>query len=333
MNKILVLFLVFMLTCEVFAQDIHWSQFTENQLYLSPANSGNFEGTTRLSALYRDQWRSVTKPFQSFAFNFDKRWEKNENFGLGFYFLNDVSGDGKFKTIELNVMPSYTKLLKKDSSQSIRSGLQIGFNHRQFTFPNFYFDEQYNGISYDPNSPITENLITDKKNNLTLGAGVVYEFRTKKKSTHKFGFSAYNLNQANQGFYGEKVKRDPRLLFFTIHQFKLGEKSILIPSFLFQSQGTYREIVIGSQVRYTLRNESKNYKAIYGGLFLRNQEAIYLNLGLNLNKFQIGLSYDINISSLKPASAAKGGFEISLIYIFSKFKAKQIQHRICPEFI
>ena len=38
--------------------------------------------------------------------------------------------------------------------------------------------------------------------------------------------------------------------------------------------------------------------------------------------FQIGLSYDINISSLKTASESRGGFELTLQYVFAKDPSK-----------
>ena len=332
MRTIAFVFLVFI--CELsFAQDIHWSQFFNNSLYLSPANSGNFKGNARIISSYREQWKSVTKPFKTFSFSYDTHLKKNQDVGLGFLLFNDNSGDGKFKTIELQLMPSYRKFLNKDSTQQLTAGLQIAFNHRQFTFPNFYFDEQYNGLNYDPNAPITEELITSKRNNLSLGTGISYEVIKDKKHSFQFGFSAFNLNQPNQGFYGEKVKRDVRLSLFANATVKLNEKINVLPSILFQKQGTFRELIFGSQVKYTLKNDAKSYKAISGGIFMRKKDAFFLNFGIGLNNFYVALSYDVNISNLKPASNSRGGFELNLKYIFNKYNPKQIQHRVCPEFI
>ena len=47
----------------------------------------------------------------------------------------------------------------------------------------------------------------------------------------------------------------------------------------------------------------------------------------------VGLSYDINTSTLVPASKARGGFEIAVRYIMYRFKPKRIEHRVCPDFI
>ncbi|MES2589789.1 MAG: PorP/SprF family type IX secretion system membrane protein [Bacteroidota bacterium] len=331
--KYFIFFLFCFLGTILLAQDVHWSQFNDNPLYVNPANSGNFKGNNRFIANYRDQWRSVTKPFQTFSFSYDSHYKKNQNIGLGFLLLNDSDGDGKFKTFELQIMPSLRKFLTKDSAHQLISGIQLAFNHRQFTFPNFYFDEQYNGINYDENLPITEELVTSKQNNLSLGAGLLYEYRINRKQNLQLGFSAFNLNQPNQGFYGETVKRDIRLTFFSKIRFNLNQKLDLFPSLLCQIQGTYRELVFGTHLKYCLKNDLKAYKAISAGIYYRKKDAYILNLALDINRWKLGFSYDINFSNLKPASASRGGFELSLKYIISKFQPKQIQHRVCPEFI
>ncbi|MCE3296183.1 MAG: hypothetical protein K0R65_1897 [Crocinitomicaceae bacterium] len=316
-----------------FAQDVHWSQFFDNPVFLNPASAGNFKGTSRFHLQYRDQWRSVTKAFQTFSFSYDTRLRDKPQFGLGFLVLNDVSGDGKFKTLEMQAAPSYTKILNRDSSDVLSFGAQIALNHRNFTFPNFYFDEQYNGVNFDPNLPVTEELVTEKRTNLSLGFGAKYRHRFDRKKSLETGLSAFNINQPNQGFYGDKVKRDLRLCFFFNFDLKLKDKLGLLPSVLFQKQGSYTEIIVGSRVKYTLKSEEKSYKAVYGGVFFRTSDAFYLNLGLDYNTWYFGLSYDVNISTLTPASGNRGGFELVTRYVINRFKPKQIQHRICPEFI
>lgn len=333
MLRIKLFFLILLLIGPVFAQDVHWSQFYDNPVVLNPANSGDFKGTSRFHINYRDQWRSVTKPFQSFSLTYDTRLQQRREFGLGIVLLNDVSGDGKFKTLEVQLAPSWEKLLQKDTSQVLAFGAQLALNHRNFTFPDFYFDEQYNGTSYDPALPVTEELITDKRTNLSLGFGTKYKHRFDRKKSIEIGLSAFNINQPNQGFYGVKVKRDLRLSFFAQAELKLQDQLSLLPVLLLQKQGTYTEFILGSRMKYTLKKEEKNYKALYGGLFLRAKDAFYLNFGLDYNNWYVGLSYDVNISTLVPASARRGGFELVTRYVLNRFKPKQIQHRICPEFI
>jgi hypothetical protein len=46
-----------------------------------------------------------------------------------------------------------------------------------------------------------------------------------------------------------------------------------------------------------------------------------------------GLSYDINFSKLMPASNIRGGIELSVRYIITRFNPKKVLHRVCPDYI
>jgi len=66
------------------------------------------------------------------------------------------------------------------------------------------------------------------------------------------------------------------------------------------------------------------------GRFSNLTDAVIPYLGLDVGSFTLGLTYDVNVSSLKPASQGQGGFEISLIYIR---KPSEGQKTIpCPRF-
>jgi len=52
--------------------------------------------------------------------------------------------------------------------------------------------------------------------------------------------------------------------------------------------------------------------SLYTGVYYRPNDAVIPYIGIGTPKMQLGLSYDINISSLKTATQSRGGFEISL---------------------
>ena len=54
---------------------------------------------------------------------------------------------------------------------------------------------------------------------------------------------------------------------------------------------------------------------LYLGSWIRFGDAIIPYVGLEFGEFHVGATYDVNVSSLKPASNMRGGAEISLIYI------------------
>ncbi|MEJ6617514.1 MAG: PorP/SprF family type IX secretion system membrane protein [Crocinitomicaceae bacterium] len=333
MRKLLIILFQLMLTNAVEAQDIHWSQFNDNPLFQNPGNAGNFNGDYRFVANYRDQWRSVTVPYTTLSLSADGKLAKHKNLGYGILFFHDVVGDGSLRTIELQGNVSYLIKLSKDSTHTVRSGLNIGMNHRQLNFDQLYFNNQYDGIQYNPSLSSNEVLSNDRKTNFSLGIGAVYEYYVNKRFNIIGGVGAYNLNKPNQGFYNDVILRDIRTNIFAKGIYKIGFDWDIIPSVNLSFQGKYNEIIFGSSFKYTLKDRLGEYRAFYAGGWFRNKDAGYLSLGMDYQSWFVGLSYDINFSKLVPASRARGGFEIAVRYILHRFKPKKIVHRICPDYI
>lgn len=316
-----------------FGQDIHWSQFNDNPVFQNPANTGHFNGDIRYIGNYRDQWRSVTKAFSTLSASVDTKLLKHKQFGFGGLLFHDVVGDGQFRTIELQFNAAYTLKLTSDSTHSIRPGVNVGLNHRQLNTDQFYFDNQFDGIQFNPGASSNEIFQTDRKSNLSVGTGIIYEYYRNKRFNITGGMSFFNLNKPNQGFFNTEVKRDIRFNFFAKGIYKIGFDWDILPAIQLNLQGTYREFLIGSRAKYTVIDRLGEYRAFYGGLFYRNQDAMFLSLGMDYQQWFFGLSYDVNFSKLVPASHARGGFEIAVRYIMYRFKPKKIVHRICPDYI
>ncbi len=330
MIRILLTHILLLTTFFTKAQDIHWSQFNDNPIFQNPAQSGFFDGDYRFIGNYRDQWRSVTVPFSTFSMSADTRFEK---IGTGILFFHDVAGDGKFRTIELNGNIAYPFFLTKDSLHQLRLGANFGMNHRQFNFDQFYFDNQYNGMNYDPTLPTGENIGNEKKTNFTIGLGGIYRYFIHKRMNFTGGIGIFNLNRPDQGFYGSNIPRHIRTNIFLRSFYQFGYDWDLLPSISLSFQQKYRELVIGSSVKYTLVERLGEYRAFYGGLWWRNKDAMFLTLGMDYQDWFFGISYDINLSKLIPASHARGGIEFAIRYILHRFKPSKNYFRICPDYI
>lgn len=312
------------------AQDIHWSQFNDNQLFQNPGHAGHFDGDFRFIGNYRDQWRSVTVPFSTTAVSVDGKFK---NFGWGINMFNDQAGDGKFRTVEMQGNISYAIKLTQDSTHVLRPGVNFGMNHRQINWNALYFDNQYNGYVFDPGAPTGENYQSSRKTNMSLGVGMIYEWYRDNRFKVLAGAGAFNLNRPNQGFYDLEIPREIRMNAFVKGTFQLNEKWDVIPSAQFSTQGVYKELVIGGSGKYHLTGKKDVYSALYGGLWWRNKDAAYLSFGYDYKDLFVGISYDINFSKLVPASQLRGGIEFAVRYVIRKFNPKRIIHRVCPDYI
>lgn len=326
--KSLTIIFLFLVHSMMYGQDIHWTQFNDNPLFQNPGNAGAFQEDFRFIANYRNQWRSVTVPFSTNSFSADTRYK---GWGVGLLAFHDQVGDGKLRTVECQANINRPINLSILPNHTIRPGLNIGFNYRQINWSSLYFDNQYNGYIFDPNAPSNESFQSDSKTNLSLGLGLVDDWKYSDRLTFHSGISAFNLNRPNQGFYNQVVLRDARWNIFTKASYALSSDWTLLPSFQYSKQGKYQECMLGGLARYAFSTRDK--VNLYGGLWWRNKDAMSMNIAYEKGPLYCGISYDVNFSKLVPASNARGGFEIAVKYVISRFKPKQIIHRVCPDFI
>jgi len=315
-----------------YGQDIHWSHVNRQPLYQNPGNTGLFKGDVRLTGNYKDQWRNVSVPFSTFALGVDGKW-KAKGINIGGLLFHDQVGDGKFTTLELQLSASKQVKLTSDSVHCLSFGVQAGINYRQVNMSKFYFDNQFNGVFFDPTLPTQENFASDARTNLSFATGAVYTWSPSQEEQLTVGLGGFNLNRPNQGFYGAKVTRDIRLSLFGTYLKPLNDDWAVIPGLSFNVQGIYRELVLGGQARYTLINRLGVFRAVDGGIWFRNRDAVIVRAGIAIQNWSVAISYDTNISKLVPASNLRGGLELSAHYILTRFKPKNVIHRVCPDYI
>src|SRR6266540_82076 len=88
-------------TTAIKAQDPHFSQFFEAPLLRNPSLAGLFAGDIRIQGVYRNQWGSVTTPYQTGSFNMEYKQpigKANDFITTGLQILYDRAGTTNFTT-------------------------------------------------------------------------------------------------------------------------------------------------------------------------------------------------------------------------------------------
>jgi hypothetical protein len=116
-------------------------------------------------------------------------------------------------------------------------------------------------------------------------------------------------------------------------EFPVSENIDVIPTLLYQHQGKYNETVAGAFGKYYLTPVNGMSTAISLGAFYRVKDAFIIAAGMDYMNFNVGVSYDINTSKLIAATNHRGGFEISIIYIFKKIVPFVAKKRVCPVYM
>jgi type IX secretion system PorP/SprF family membrane protein len=313
------------------AQDVHFSQFWNTPLLQNASFAGKSGANIRAIVNHKSQWGSVTtNPFKSYGVNLDMRLNgssKDNFFGGGISMYTDVAGASNMRTTLVNLAAAYH--IKIDNKNFISGGLQAGFNQKNIDNTDLRFDNQFDGAGHNSGLSSNENLTNLSEIKPTASAGISYMWSNafgKASNRAIKGKKEINIGLAVHHF------NSPRFNF--VQQEKLGLKYIasfegsfndpstpwtIKPAAFIALQSKASDIVFGSLFEYTLNESSqitdlRNEVSIAFGGYYRFKDALIPTFQVRWNSFDIGFSYDVNLSQLSGASQNNGGFEISLKY-------------------
>jgi type IX secretion system PorP/SprF family membrane protein len=341
MKALFSVFVLTLLTIKIVAQDIHLLQYNSSPQNLNPAQTGLFDGDWRLVGNYRTQWSAIPVPYNTYSMSADTRLNTLpptlQNYfktivpALGLVVNSDKAGDSKLSTTQLLLSASCIKKLTKDSTHFISVGIQPGITNKSFNTDALTFDNQYNGTNYNPNLSSGEHFNSTSITYFDLGAGAAYYWEKTARKKLNIGASVFHINSPNQSFFlVTSVKLATKINFSGTAEFPITSKIDLLPSFLYQHQGTFEETLLGLSGKYYLAPINGMTTAVSFGAFYRAKDAWSLMANLYYKNFNVGISYDINTSQLNVATNNRGALELSVIYILKKIRPFVAKKRVCP---
>ncbi len=327
-NSFTILFSILLLNAG--AQDIHFSQFYAAPLQINPAKTGFITGDYRLAGSYRNQWSSITIPYVtaigSAELSFVSGKKKKDIIGTGLMIFNDKAGDSRFSTTYIGLPVAINLSIDKYNSQYLGFGVMGGYCISNINYDQLRWDQQYEGGIFNEEFPIGINDYYD------LSAGIEYNRLIDKSNNFTSGVAVYHLFKPNQTFNNDPSSRVFRKLIFNAGaNLGMGNKFTAYPKIMFEKQGPYQEIVVGYLQRYSLNYNYLNDYGIYLGAMMRWNDAFIFITKLDLNKFSMGISYDVNFSRLAVVSHSRGGPEISVMYT-NHIPGMHKKKIFCPRF-
>jgi type IX secretion system PorP/SprF family membrane protein len=316
------------------AQDIRFSQVNETPLLMSPANTGFFNGYTRASINYRNQWTSMGTNFGS-AFNtgvvavdgglFKSRRRKSF-LGIGFTWAYDRAGSANIT--KNNVLLHVSGIIKVGKKGVLSAGISGGVDNGSASYGNLRFASQFNGNYLEDNAALNGEKNFRQFTTTDINFGMAYEWsKVKSDQDHddvtsiKVSYGLFHLNRAVQDFMpGSSYRMPMRHTFMlnAVHDFE-DTKFSLVPVLVFHSQASAFQMVVGSVVKYrmstgTKTTGQKTQNAIGVGLYYRTRDAFVPQIIYDMDDLSFIASYDFNVSNYRTASRYRGGFEIGIRY-------------------
>lgn len=330
-KNIIVFVLVFAIQF-VKAQDIHFTQFWAAPVYVNPAMCGASQNEYRLSLLHRNQWSSVSVPYITFmaAFETNKQLAASKILlGYGLKIDSDKAGDAGFGSKQLHVPLSLSLPLRNDSSWFFSVGASFGMIQSGLDFSKLTFDNQYNGLYFDPSIP--PPLLNYEQifySDISTGINLSYQ---SERIKFLMGTAIHHVNKPGASILKNTlIKRKPRLANYIISTININTTYSIQPAFMWQLQGQAQEKVFGSNL--ILNTKQRFVEELYAGIWGRWCDAMLLTIGGATADFEAGINYDFNLSNLKVASKSRGGVELFIVYKINKIPTIDVPYHSCPVF-
>ncbi|MEM6345419.1 MAG: PorP/SprF family type IX secretion system membrane protein [Bacteroidota bacterium] len=295
------------------AQDPHLSQFFQSPVFQNPANIGRFDGKVRLQGHYRQQWTSMAHGFVTSSAHADFRLA---NMGVAVSFIDDNAGTAGLTHTNALLGFGYHKDFL-DMRHRLSVGAQMGFIQKGFDPVALSFGNQWDpDFGFDGTLPSGENLFNTQLTVADINSGFAYTYKAAEPKIlmgAHLGLSFAHITQPNISFFNAEGYLPMKTTAFAELDILSGERIQIRPSVLYARQGTAREIIAGGRFQYELDQEV----FFHAGAYYRLQDALIPYVGLSFNGMDVGFSYDVNLSTLSQATNLRGGFELSIAYIWN----------------
>jgi type IX secretion system PorP/SprF family membrane protein len=346
LKSIAILICAITISVNLGAQDIHYSQYNYAPLQLNPALAGLNNCDYRVAVNARTQWNLISPSGNTYStfgasadFAVGNVTKFNSYAGIGISVSSDIAGATSYSEDRADITAAYHFMLDRRGNASLSAGIQVGVNYRGLNASKATYDDQYNPLisGYDPNLP-GENLARTSMIYVDAGLGMLYsQYFKRRKNNIYFGLAVNHVNQPNiswetPGLYNNSTSNDKLYAKVTIHgggSFQVGDKTWIMPSFMFLLQGPYQEYDFGSLVKFRLGNTISNTFFAVGAQFRAPLDAFILQTRIDYKGLMLGLSYDINVSKLIPGSQSYGAPELAIVY--TGCTRKKPHPYLCPD--
>ncbi len=321
------------------AQDPNFSQFFASPLTLNPAYTGKFDGIFRVAANYRNQWPSINNAFVTKTASADFHLLKNyltdiDRWGIGFLAMNDQNGNGALATNQFSLSTAYHKGLDEDGYHQVGVGFQGSYTDKRLDVNKLDFEDELTALGF---TGTTSEIFPQnglKVKYLDINAGVLYNGSTNGYNNFYLGASMYHINRPKETFQGGQFYLNSRTTVMAGGKLPTNQYNAFHFSANYSFQANANNLMFGGAYAMNLSYDEENPVNVYLGSWARFNnvaDAVIPYVGLEFGDIHLGATYDINISSLQPASNMRGGIEISLIYIRQPVN-RDLKKLNCPKF-
>ena len=318
--------LVVLINSKGFAQDPTFSQWEQIPIYFNPALTGDFEGTLRLRAKYRDQWRSILgdDAFVSGVASAEYKFAKGDQrkISVGFHTLHDRAGEAVFTTNSYNLSAAVIQNLGDPAAahHNLSVGFSIGLASKKLDLDGLIF----NPFPGEINEP--EENLNEKTSYGDLSLGINWNYRSNNHFSSQFGLALSHVNTPNVSFTGDNNSNLSSR--FNLHgniEIPIIHQLSIVPSFLYINQGSSDQLLFGFNSKWYLNQTKPDFVQL--GFFLKNTlnfngraiNVYVISATVEVKSIVIGFAYDRFTKIINGSNA----YEFSLGYTIGRGSTNQ----------
>lgn len=314
---IILFFVVLAPVVKLAGQETHFSQFYTTPLLLNPANTGMTDANVRFANNYRNQWAKIGVPYKTLYTSLDSKIKvAGKAFGIGAMIVHDQSSAYNLAADQFLVSFSYSRII---NNHQFSIGVQPGFVSKAYNTNGLTFGTQFDGSNqqFNPRLPSSENYLSNNLGFFDLNAGIFWRTMIKNYMPSA-GLSVSHINRPRASFSSVEETRLPLKFTFTGQvDMPLTARVNVNPGILYSYVKGANELLVGGTETYAVDNFFIPARKLYAITFVRvnpfkDVDALIIGGGIKFTKFDIGFSYDINVSPL--ARNFNGAFELSLVF-------------------
>ena len=318
------------LAVNISAQDLHFSQFGASPSLLNPAMTGFVPCTYRFAMNYRSQYGAYSQPvpFTSYSLAFDGiLWKprlEGGGLGLGAIIFNDRGGEAGYSNFTALFGLSYhQKLGGKENYLSM--GFQGGYVQKSLDYTALKFEDMIQSLGF--NLPTSE-IVDPAFDYFDLHAGIHWRSQFSESFGIQAGGAYFHVPEPTESWLSQANTIDPRFVAHGGFRIGFGNKAILLPSAMYQTQAGATESLYGAKLGFRIRKDSYDPTFLYLGAYYRSDGSIASMVAMDWKQFQFGVSYDVPSGEIERAANSGGAFEIAISYNGCVYVVKDILQ--CP---
>ncbi len=322
------------------AQDLNFTQFYELPLLRNPALAGVFTGDMRIQSVFRNQWQSVTVPYQTTGLSAEVILPTND-YGhavvVGAQLLHDVAGDSKLTRTHMLPVVGYQVPIA-GSDVYLSGAIMGGIVSSSFDPTGLRWADQFVNGEFNPGITTRQPIRSTGRSYLDMGGGLAIAGPANEVMSYYLGIGLFHANNPKVAINNDQVR--------------LAKKWTYSGGLTIDMSDYQRVTLYGDYISQKAKNPDSailnvgNQSVFMAGLFYTNDlvqydtdDKVSMTLGaiyryadaiapmvrIDLKKMAFGITYDVNISRLTVASGARGGFELTMAYKTS-FSNRLMKH-------